>query len=83
VKSWRFATQNKREVTFAYRPRYAPGLNPDEQVWNHATARLSKLFVENMETMKRSVLSILRSIQMRGDRIISSFQTESTRYAAL
>jgi transposase len=78
-----FAAQNKGEVTFAYLPRYAPELNPDEQVWNHAKARLSKLFVDSKETMKRSVLSILRSIQMQGDLIRSFFRMESTRYAAL
>jgi len=44
-------------------PACSPELNLDEQVWNHAKARLSKLFIASKEAMKRTLLSRLRSIQ--------------------
>ena len=35
----------ENKVVLEYLPRHMhPELNPDEQVWNHAKARLSKLF---------------------------------------
>lgn len=83
AKVQRFADKRKGDVTFAYLPRYAPELNPDEQVWNHAKARLSKLFIDSKDAMRRNVLNILRSIQKRRDLIVSFFQMDSTKYAAL
>ena len=50
-------------ITLVFLPAYSPELNPDEQVWNHMKARLGKLPIASKEAMKRSVLSILRSIQ--------------------
>ena len=54
---------NRSTITLAFLPAYSPELNPDEQVWNHLKARLGKLPIASKEVMKRSVLSILRSIQ--------------------
>ena len=34
------------------------GINPDEQVWNHAKERLVKLFIDSKATLKSSVLAI-------------------------
>ncbi|MCI0720400.1 MAG: IS630 family transposase, partial [Acidobacteria bacterium] len=78
----RFVQQNQPLITLAHLPRYAPELNPDEQVWNHAKARLAKLFVVSPESLQRYLLNILQSIQKRTDLILSFFQLESTRYAA-
>jgi transposase len=63
-------------------PRYAPELNPDEQVWNHAKARLARLFVSSKIEMKRSVIKILKSIQRSSDLVQSFFQLPDTVYAA-
>lgn len=71
------------EIHLGYLPKYAPELNPDEQVWNHAKARLGKLFIDSKETMKQSVLSIMRSIQKTADLVRSFFQLETTKYAAI
>lgn len=35
----RFAEQAQGQITLRHLPRYAPELNPDEQVWNHAKAQ--------------------------------------------
>lgn len=63
-------------------PRYAPELNPDEQVWNQAKSRLSRLSVVTKQEMKRSVLNIMRSIQRNVGLIKSFFQLPDTSYAA-
>ena len=78
----RFVQQNQPLIMLEHLPRYAPELNPDEQVWNHAKARLAKLFVVSPESLQRYLLNILQSIQKRTDLILSFFQLESTRYAA-
>ena len=44
-KVQRFAKESNQTVHLGHLPKYAPELNPDEQVWNHAKARLAKLFV--------------------------------------
>ncbi len=31
---------------------YLPGFNPDERVWTHAKARLSKLIIASKDAMK-------------------------------
>jgi transposase len=56
----------------AFLPAYSSELNPDEQVWNHAKARLSKMAVVSKEGMKRGLVSMLRSIQ-RKKNLIKSF----------
>jgi len=40
-----FVVTHNSQITIANLPRYSPEVNPDEQVWNHAKARLSKLFL--------------------------------------
>lgn len=81
-KVMRFAQQSGEQITLGHLPTYAPELNPDEQVWNHAKARLAKLFIDSKEAMKRSMLNIMRSIQKNTSLIRSFFQLETTRYAA-
>lgn len=63
-------------------PAYCPELNPDEQVWNHAKRRLSKLFVVTKEETKKAMKSILCSIQRTRSLILSFFMLEDTKYAA-
>lgn len=75
-----FAKNSDQEITLELLPAYAPELNPDEQVWNHAKARLGKLFIDSKETMKRCVLNIMRSIQKNVGLVRSFFQLEKTKY---
>jgi transposase len=69
-------------IFMAFLPAYSPELNPDEQVWNHAKARLSKLPVLNAQGMKKCLVSILRSIQKQTSLIKSFFRLTDTKYIA-
>jgi hypothetical protein len=61
-------------------PAYSPELNPDEQVWNHAKARLGKCSIFNKHDMLRRLTSILRSIQKQARLIRSFFRMLDTSY---
>ena len=78
----RYVKQTRGQVTIGSLPRYSPELNPDEQVWNHAKARLAKLFVATKDEFKAALSSILLSIQRSTDLILSFFQLPDTQYAA-
>jgi len=67
-------------IIMAFLPAYSPELNPDEQVWNHAKARLSKLPIASKEAMKEALMRILRSIQKSKSLIMSFFRMKSTKY---
>jgi transposase len=69
-------------IVMAFLPAYAPELNPDEQVWNHAKARLAKLPILSAGGMKRSLASILRSIQKQVFLIKTFFQLPDTKYVS-
>lgn len=77
-----YVAGSQGQVVVENLPRYAPELNPDEQVWNQAKSRLGRLFVVSKHEMKRAVLSIMRSIQRNTDLIQSFFQLPDTSYAA-
>ena len=76
-----YVAKSQGQVVVENLPRYAPELNPDEQVWNHAKARLGKLFVTTKKEMKQAVMNIMRSIQRSCDLIQSFFQLPDTKYA--
>jgi len=78
----RYVAQSQGEVTVENLPTYSPELNPDEQVWNHAKARLSQRFVATKDEFKEALLSIMRSIQRTVDLVLSFFQLPETKYAA-
>jgi transposase len=69
-------------IMMAFLPAYSPELNPDEQVWNHAKARLAKRPILDRQSMKRALTSILRSIQKQTSLIKSFFQLSGTKYIA-
>jgi len=70
----------KGEILMAFLPPYSPELNPDEQVWNHAKARLARLPIASKEAMKKELISILRSIQKTASLIKSFFTLKDTLY---
>jgi transposase len=78
----RYVAESQGEVVVEHLPADSPDLNPDEQVWNHAKARLSKRFVATKEEFKTALFSILLSIQNTPDLILSFFQLPGTKYAA-
>ena len=72
----------KNQIILEYLPAYAPELNPDEQVWNHAKARLSKLFIDCKETMRNSLHTIMTDIKQNTQLVQSFFRLKTTRYTA-
>jgi transposase len=77
-----YAQESGGEVIIHNLPAYAPELNPDEQVWNHAKSRLSRMPFINLEDMKAAAFRVLRSIQADAELILSFFQLKDTEYAA-
>jgi len=75
-----FIDQQDGKILLAFLPAYSPELNPDEQVWNHAKARLSKRSIFNKHDMKRHLVSILRSIQKQTALVKSFFRMPDTNY---
>jgi len=71
---------DKGDIFMAFLPAYSPELNPDEQVWNHAKARLAKLPIASKEAMKDAFTRILRSLQKSRKLIQSFFKMEKTKY---
>ena len=78
----RYQAESKGDVVVEYLPAYCPDLNPDEQVWNHAKARLAKRFVATKDEFKAALLAIMFSIQRSIELILSFFQLPDTKYAA-
>lgn len=75
-----YVREESGNVVIDHLPRYAPELNPDEQVWNHAKKRLAKLFVATKQEMTESITSILCSIQANISLVKSFFQLPDTKY---
>jgi transposase len=78
-----FVESLKGKLRLYFLPPYSPELNPDELVWNdvknNAVGR-SKLY--GPKALHRAVVSRLRFLQKRPDRVRSFFQAHDTRYAA-
>jgi len=77
-----YAASTNGDLTIDYLPRYSPELNPDEQVWNHAKARLAKLFLATKEDFRDATRRILQSIQRTIDLVRSFFHLPDTKYAS-
>ena len=64
-------------------PPYSPELNPDELVWNDVKNNaVGRAKLEGPKDMHCAVVSRLRFLQMRPDRVRSFFRTPETCYAA-
>ena len=75
-----FFEEHSDDYFMAFLPPYSPELNPDERVWNHAKARLGKLPITSAKAMKKSMLSIMRSIQKNKSLVKSFFRLPDTQY---
>jgi transposase len=69
------------QIMMAFLPAYAPELNPDEQVWNHAKAEVGKYPIKSKLEMETLILSAMRSIQQKIELVKSFFQLPDTLYA--
>ena len=64
-------------------PPYSPDRNPDELVWKHLKAdTIGRMVVTDRADFKTKVVSSLRSLQRKPEKICSFFQKPSLRYAA-
>ena len=78
-----FVWNNRRRIRLYYLPPYSPKLNPDEHVWEEIKdKRLGRQAIKGKADLKKRVLSELRSLQQRTERVISFFHLPETRYAA-
>lgn len=75
-----YVKEQSGQVRVEHLPKYAPELNPDEQVWNHAKNRLAKLFIATRHEMTDAIISILHSIQANLSLVKSFFQLPDTKY---
>ncbi len=81
VKKWLSNKLDQIELFFL--PSYSPELNPDEYLTADLKARMNAAEpVHRRGQMKKKILSHLRSIQKRPERIRSYFKAEEIRYAA-
>ncbi len=80
IKTQAFVDEQNGQILLTFLPAYSPELNPDEQVWNHAKARLGKQAILNKKDMKRYLTSILKSIQRSTTLIKSFFKMKDTKY---
>lgn len=78
----RYVAARPGEVSVENLPAYSPELNPDEQVWNHAKARLAKRYVATKQEFKTALFGIMLSIQRSTALVRSFFQLPDTKYAA-
>lgn len=69
------------QIMMAFLPAYAPELNPDEQVWNHAKAEVGKYPIKSKLEMETLILSAMLSIQQKIELVKSFFQLPDTLYA--
>ena len=76
----RFIDDHKGEISLVFLPPYSPEFNPDEQVWNHAKARLSKRPIMSKQDLKSHLNSILHSIQKSVSLVKSFFKLSDTKY---
>ena len=76
-----FLDEHQGKIMMAFLPAYSPELNPDEQVWNHAKAEVSKRPIKSKLEMESSILSAMRAIQQKTELVKSFFRLPDTLYA--
>ncbi|MGZ4957056.1 MAG: transposase, partial [Methylobacter sp.] len=69
------------QIMMAFLPPYAPELNPDEQVWNHAKADAGKRPIRSKNEMELVILAAMQSIKEKAELVKSFFRLPETRYA--
>jgi len=81
VKAYVESLEGKLRLYFL--PPYSPELNPDELVWNDVKNNaVGRSRLDGSNDLHRAVVSRLRFLQQRPDRVRSFFRAPETRYAA-
>lgn len=77
-----YVAQQGGRLKLFYLPPYAPQLNPDEQVWAHVKARVSKRLPSSKDELKSMLLAALRRLQKLPEIVIGFFLHPECCYAA-
>jgi transposase len=78
-----FVRENRQRIRVYFLPKYAPELNPDEQVWQEIKEnQLRPRPAYSKIDLRKKLQSALKSLQENTNRIVSFFQLPHTRYAA-
>jgi transposase len=79
-----FVRAHRTQIRLFFFPPHSPELNPDEQVWNELKQRrIGKQPIQNKIDLKTRMRSVLKSLQLKVEKIRSFFQLADTKYAAL
>ncbi len=71
------------KLALYYLPPYSPDRNPDELVWKHLKADTAgRMVVTSKDEFESNVVSSMRSLQTRPEKIRAFYQKPSLRYAA-
>ena len=77
-----FVSMHRSKPRVFFLPKWAPEMNPDEQVWNEIqTNRIGKQTVKDKMDLKKRLYSALGSLQKSTKRILSFFRLPDTKYA--
>ena len=79
----RFIETVKDRFQLFFLPPYSPELNPDERVWNDLKNNaIGRQSIKSPQQLRSAVISHLRFIQKKPDRVRAYFTNEETKYAA-
>ena len=79
----RFTETIRNRFRLFFLPPYSPELNPDERVWNDLKNNaIGRKVITTPKQLHGAVISHLRFIQKKPDRVRSYFNNETTKYAA-
>ena len=80
----KFVRAHRTKIRLFFFPTHSPELNPDEQAWNELKHRqLGKQPIKNKTDLKKRIRSILKSLQLKAEKVRSFFQLPDTKYAAI
>lgn len=78
----KFAESTNGMLRLFFLPPYSPNLNPSELVWNQIKNHgISKKLVKTKDDMKKTLRSLLRSLQRSPAKIRSFFEEKDVQYA--
>lgn len=78
-----FVRENRKWIRVYFLPKYAPELNPDEQVWQEIKEnQLRPRPAYSKSDLREKLQSALKRLQENTNRIVSFFQLPHTQYAA-
>lgn len=78
-----FVRENRKMIRVYFLPKYAPELNPTEQVWQEIKEnQLRRRPAYSKSDLRKKLMDALKSLQNNTDRVVSFFHLPHTRYPA-